>query len=108
LVNYIIEPIRKNVLTASSAAKEVIARVDLLQATQFIANSWRRVSTKTIQNCFALEVFKHSDLEMVSKVDSETGVMLEMLIGNYEEFSSINSSLQCCNENEDCEEVVFE
>jgi hypothetical protein len=38
LVNYILEPIKKNVLT-SSAAKEVIARVDLLQATQFIASS---------------------------------------------------------------------
>jgi hypothetical protein len=40
LVNYILEPIRKNILTSSSAAKEVIARVDLLQATQFIASSW--------------------------------------------------------------------
>jgi hypothetical protein len=38
LVNYILKPIKKNVLTSSSAAKEVIARVDL-QATQFIANS---------------------------------------------------------------------
>jgi hypothetical protein len=34
--------------------------------------------------------------------------MLEMLIGNYEELSFINSSLQCCNENEDCEEAVVE
>jgi hypothetical protein len=30
--------------------------------------------------------FKHSDLEMLSKVDSEND-MLEMLIGNYQEFS---------------------
>jgi hypothetical protein len=50
------ENIKENVLTSSPTAKEVIARVDLLQATQFIANSWRRVSTKTIQNCFALGV----------------------------------------------------
>jgi hypothetical protein len=54
LINCILEPIKKNVVT-SSAAKEVIARVDL-QATQLIANSWRRASTKTIQNCFALGV----------------------------------------------------
>jgi hypothetical protein len=45
---------------------------------------------------------------MLGKVDSENYIMLEMLIGNYEEFSSINSSLQCCNENEDCEETVVE
>jgi hypothetical protein len=31
-----------------------------------------------------------------------------MLTGNYEEFSFINSSLRCCNENEDCEEAVVE
>jgi hypothetical protein len=44
---------------------------------------------------------------MLIKVDSETD-MLEMLIGNYEEFSFINSSLQCCHENEDCDEAVVE
>jgi hypothetical protein len=45
---------------------------------------------------------------MLSKVDSENDIMLEMLTRNYEEFSSIKSSLQCCNENEDCEEAVVE
>jgi hypothetical protein len=44
---------------------------------------------------------------MLSKVGSENDVMA-MLIGNYEEFSFINSSLQCCKENEDCEEAVVE
>jgi hypothetical protein len=39
LVNYILEPIKKYVLATSTAAKEVIASVDLLQARQFIANS---------------------------------------------------------------------
>jgi hypothetical protein len=36
-------------------------------------------------------------------------VILEMHHnGNYEEFSCINSSLQCYNENEDCEEAIVE
>jgi hypothetical protein len=48
----------------------------------------------------------YSDLEMLSKVNSENYIMLEMLIGNHEEFSFINRSLQCCNESEDCEEAV--
>jgi hypothetical protein len=52
LVNYILEAIQENLL-ASSTAKEVSARIDLSQAVQFIADSWRRVSAKTIQNCFA-------------------------------------------------------
>jgi hypothetical protein len=48
LVNYILEEIKKNVLTSSSAAKEVIARANLLQAAQFIADSCQRVSAKAI------------------------------------------------------------
>jgi hypothetical protein len=65
----------KNLLT-SSTAKEFSARIDLIQAVQFIADSWRRVITKTIQNCFAHCGFKHSDLEMPYKATttiSETG-----------------------------------
>jgi hypothetical protein len=29
-------------------------------------------------------------------------------IGNYEEIPCIDNSLQCCNENEDCEEAAVE
>jgi hypothetical protein len=54
----------------------------------------------TIQNCFAHCCFKHSDLEMPSKVDSENGVMLEMHhFGNYKQFSFIDSSVQYYNKN---------
>jgi hypothetical protein len=46
---------------------------------------------------------------MPSKAGSENDVILEMShIRNYEEFSCINNSLQCYNENEDCEEAVVE
>jgi hypothetical protein len=58
LVNYIFEAIQENLLT-SSTAKKVSARIDLLQTVQFIADSWRIVSTKTIQNCSAHCCFKH-------------------------------------------------
>jgi hypothetical protein len=47
-------------------------------------------------------------LEILSKVDSENYIILGMHISNYKESSFINSSLQCCNESEDCEEVVVE
>jgi hypothetical protein len=40
LVNYILEATEENLLTSSSTAKEVSARIDLLQAVQFIADSW--------------------------------------------------------------------
>jgi hypothetical protein len=45
-------------------------------------------------------------LEMSNKANSENDVILE--ISNYEEFSWIDSSLQCYNGNEDCEEAVVE
>jgi hypothetical protein len=39
MVNYILEEIQENLLTSSSTAKRVSARIDLLQAVQFIADS---------------------------------------------------------------------
>jgi hypothetical protein len=41
---------------------------------------------------------------MPNKADSENDVIYI----NYKEISGINSSLQCYNENEDCEEAVVE
>jgi hypothetical protein len=38
---------------------------------------------------------------MPSEVDSENVMLETHHIGKYEEFSFIDSSLQCCNENED-------
>jgi hypothetical protein len=109
LVNYILEAYQENLQTSSSTAKEVSASIDLLQAAQFIADSWRRVSARTIQNCFAPCDFKHSDLEMPNEADSEKGILLVMHhVRNYEPFSCIDNSLQCCNENEDCEEATVE
>jgi hypothetical protein len=40
------------------------------------------------------------------KADRENDFILEMHHRNYEEFSCIDNSLQCYNENEDCEDAV--
>jgi hypothetical protein len=107
LVNYTLEAIQENLLTSSSTAKEVSAKTDLLQAAEFIADSWQRVSSKTIQNCFAHCDFKHSDLEILTKPNSENDIILEIHHArNYKDFSCINNSLQCYNRNEDCEEAI--
>jgi hypothetical protein len=46
---------------------------------------------------------------MPNKANSENDVILEVRhIGNYKEFSCIYNSLQCNNENEDCEEAIVE
>lgn len=41
---------------------------------------------------------------MPSKINSANDTLEIILIGNYEEFSCIDSSFQCFNENEGCEE----
>jgi hypothetical protein len=46
---------------------------------------------------------------MSNKTDCENDVILEMHhVGNYEEFSCIDNSLQCYNENEDCKVATVE
>jgi hypothetical protein len=107
-INFILEAIQENLQASSSAANEVSERVDLLHAVQFITNSWRTVSTKTIQNCFADCGFKHLDLEMPNKANSENDTLEMHHIRTYGEFSCVDSSLECYNENEDCEEAVVE
>jgi hypothetical protein len=109
LVNYIFEATEENLLTSPSTAKEVSARSDLSQAVQFIAASWRTVSANTTQNCSADCGFQHSDLEVPDMADSENDAILEIHhVGNYEEFSCIDNSLQRYNDNEDCEDATVE
>jgi hypothetical protein len=46
---------------------------------------------------------------MPNGADTGNGVILEMHhVGDYEEFSCIDNILQCCNENDDCEEAIVE
>jgi hypothetical protein len=108
LVNYIFEAIEENLLTSSSRAKVVSARTDLLQAVEFIDDSWQRVSTETVQNCFAYCDFKHSDLEMADKAHSEMTSYYKYTTSKITKFSCIDNSLQCYNENKDCEDATVE
>jgi hypothetical protein len=98
LLNYILEAIQENLLTLSSADNEVIGIIDALQVLQFIANNWRRISTKTIEKSSDHCGLNTHHLDMPNKADSEIDVMLETHhVGHYEEFSCIESSLQSYN-----------
>jgi hypothetical protein len=108
LVNYILDKTEVNLLTASSTAREVSARVKLLQATQSVANNWRELSSKTFQNCFAPCGFKHSSLEMPNMANIENEAILELQrIRNYEQFVCMDNSLQCYNENKHYEDAIL-
>jgi len=108
LVNYIPDKTEENLLTASSIAREVSARVKLLQATQYVANSWRELSSKMFQNCFAPCGFTHSSLETPNMANTENEAILELQhIRNYEEFVCMGNSLQRYNENKDYEDAIL-
>jgi hypothetical protein len=75
--NYILGANGK-MLTSSSTAREVGARVNLLQAVQFAADNWREISSETIQNCFAHSGSKHPRLEMSNTSGIENEATLEL------------------------------
>lgn len=106
LVNYILEAIEEKKLTPASEAVEVSAKVNLLRAVQFVADSWREVSGTTIQNCFARYGFQLSGLEMT---DCDNEAILEFQhVVNFEEFASVDSCLRCYGENDNFEDEIVE
>ena len=52
LANYILEKIEDNLLESKSTAIDISKKINILQAIQFISDSWRDVSSQTIKNCF--------------------------------------------------------
>ena len=108
LISYILEVIEGNHLTSSSTAGEVGAKVSILQAIQFAADSWREVSSKTIKNCFD-HGFKNLTLESTDKSYTNNIITQELpQITNWEEFLSIDNNLACYNENENCDQAIIE
>jgi hypothetical protein len=105
LVNYVLEAIEESLLTSSSTATEVSAKVNILQAVTFLADSWQNISSETIQNCFSRCGFKHLvlevDVDMLIKSENGEGNVELQQVKNYEEFLSIDNELQCYDENED-------
>jgi hypothetical protein len=87
----------------------VSSEVNLLQAVQFVADIWREIGSKTIQNWFSYCGLKHSGLEMPETAKSEyEAISEEQKLRNYEEFEGIDNNVVCYNENEDCENEIVE
>ena len=61
-------------LTSYATAQEISSAVNLLQAMQFIVDSWRAVSPKTIENSFRQCGFDQSELELDAHDNEDQGV----------------------------------
>ncbi|XP_035212025.1 tigger transposable element-derived protein 6-like [Stegodyphus dumicola] len=108
LVNYILESIDENLLTTSTTAREISSKISLLQAIQFVADSWRAIKATTIQNCFTNCGFKPLEIsENLSNEENEDMLQVPICI-NYEEFSTIDNNLPCYDDNENCEDSIVE
>ncbi|CAH8477968.1 unnamed protein product [Dicrocoelium dendriticum] len=110
LVNYILESIEEGLLTSSSTAGEISAKLNILQAVTFVAESWRKMSSATLRNCFSHCGFKHivseMDVDMVV-VNEHDGENVELKhVENYEEFLSIDNELQLYDGNEECDAAI--
>lgn len=110
LVNYVLEAIEESSLTSLSKAIEVSGKVNILQALTFLADSWRKVSSETIRNCFSHCGFKYLvseiDVDMIIESKSNDGHEELEQVNNHEEYLSIDNDLQCYDVNEDCDESI--
>lgn len=96
LVAYILQIIDDKLIPETATAKDVSGKVTLLQAIQFAADSWRKVSGTTCANCFPRCGFKAGTSEVV---EEEEELILQR-VSNHEEFSSIDDDLPCFNASE--------
>ncbi|CAI6362394.1 unnamed protein product [Macrosiphum euphorbiae] len=51
--SFFLEKIEENLFDPSATANQISGIINVLQAIQFVSESWREVSCSTIRNCFA-------------------------------------------------------
>lgn len=108
LVNHILQEVEENLLNTASTAIDVSARVNLLQAIQFLADSWRQVSKTTIQNCFSHCGFTPTEsTEEAENQYVNDAMSLIQQVTNVDEFLQIDENCICVH-NEECDDAIVE
>jgi len=87
--------------------QEISAKISQLKAVQFVADIWRAIKTRTIQNSFKKYGFTPIDSSEILR-NEETEDMLQVPIANSDEFLTIGKNLPCHDDNEDCEDSIVE
>ncbi|KAL4090335.1 hypothetical protein QTP88_025194 [Uroleucon formosanum] len=107
LVTYILKAIEDNLVTPSTCAIDIGSKINILQAIQFVADSWRKVSSVTIQHCFTHCGFRPLiDLPIHPIISIESYVA--QCVGNGELFIKIDDGVQYFNENENYDNIIVE
>jgi len=105
LVNFILEMIEENLFDPSATANQISGKINILQAIQFVSESWREVSCTTVMNCFA-----HCGFSSFIGLQPELTELNEqiLLIQNHNEFENIDENAPCFDNNEDICDVVVQ
>jgi hypothetical protein len=104
LVHFILEKIEENLFDPSATANQISSKINILQAIQFVSESWREVSCSTIMNCFA-----HCGFSNVVSPQPELTELDEQFffVQNHNEFENIDENAPCFDDNEEiCDFVV--
>ncbi|KAL4135374.1 hypothetical protein QTP88_006988 [Uroleucon formosanum] len=107
LVTYILKAIEDNLVTSSTCAIDISSKINIQEAIQCVADSWRKVSFVTIQHCFAHCGFRPLiNLPIHPIISIENNVA--QCVGNGELFIKIDDGVQCFNDNENYENILDE
>jgi len=79
-------------------SNQISDKINILQATQFVSESWRKVSCITVMNCFV-----HCGFSNLISPQLELTELNEqfLLIQNHNEFENIDENDPCFDNNED-------
>lgn len=102
LVDYTLKAIEDSLITSDTTAKDVSSKISILQAIEFLSDSWRKVKSTTITNCYKHCGFKpvvenENDVEKMEAEVNENNNSISR-VHDLAEFLSIDSQLQCFDE----------
>ncbi|VVC42571.1 DDE superfamily endonuclease domain, partial [Cinara cedri] len=98
LVNFILEKIEGKLFDPAATANQISGKINILQVTQFVSESWQEISCTTVMNCFARCGFSNFVCPQLELTELNEQFLL---IQNYNEFENIDENAPCFDNNED-------
>lgn len=78
--------------------------MNVLQAIQYVADSWKVLIIRTIQNCFARYGLLSAETDNVpAEEEKEDVTIIIQDVKNFYEFLSVDDELPCYDINKNCE-----
>ena len=82
-------------MNESATATDLSSKINVLQAIQYLSDAWIKVTSQTIQNCFAKCGVSQAKLDSLHFNDVDDTPAILQRVENFEEFLSIDDNLPC-------------